>query len=49
MLTYNHFHKILRLCDILLNFPFTTDETKRDYTNKQYIRAASRVAKRPKA
>ena len=28
---YNHFHNILRLFDVLPNFPFTTSETKRDY------------------
>ena len=28
---YNHFHNILRLFDILLNFPFTTSETMGDY------------------
>ena len=27
----NHFHNILRLFDVLPNFPFTTSETKRDY------------------
>ena len=25
---YNHFHKALRLYDVLPNFPFTTSETK---------------------
>ena len=29
--TYNHFHNILRLFDILRNVPFTTSETMRDY------------------
>ena len=29
--TYNHFHDILRLFDVLPNFPFTRIETKRDY------------------
>ena len=29
--SYNHFHNILRLSDILPNFPFTASETKRDY------------------
>ena len=28
---YNHFHNILRLFDVLLNFPSTTSETMRDY------------------
>ena len=27
----NHFHNILRLFDVLPNFPFTTSETMRDY------------------
>ena len=31
MLIYNHFHNILRLFDVLINFPFTTSETMRDY------------------
>ena len=30
-LTYIHFHKILRLFDVLPSFPFTTSETMRDY------------------
>ena len=25
--TYNHFHNIMRLFDVLQNFPFTTSET----------------------
>ena len=29
--TYYHFHNILRLFDVLPNFPFTTSKTKRDY------------------
>ena len=29
--TYNHFRNILRLFDVLPNFPFTTSETIRDY------------------
>ena len=29
--TYNHFHNILRLFNVLTNFPFTTSETMRDY------------------
>ena len=28
--SYNHFHNILRLFDILTNFPFITSETMRD-------------------
>ena len=28
---YNHFHNILRLFDVLPNFPFTTSGTMRDY------------------
>ena len=31
ILTYNHFYNILRLLDVLTNFPFTTIETMRDY------------------
>ena len=29
--TYNHFRNILRLFDVLTNFPFTTGETMRNY------------------
>ena len=29
--TCSHFHNILRLSDVLPNFPFTTSETIRDY------------------
>ena len=29
--TYNQFHNILRLFDVLPNFPFTTSETMGDY------------------
>ena len=29
---YNHFDNILRPFDVLPNFPFTTSETKRDYS-----------------
>ena len=29
--SYNYGHYILRILVILLNFPFTTSETKRDY------------------
>ena len=28
---YNHFHNILRLFDVLPNFPFTTSERMGDY------------------
>ena len=28
---YNQFHNILRLFDVLQNFPFTTSETMGDY------------------
>ena len=48
-LTYNHFHNILRLFDVLPNFRFTANETMGDYYIKAwYIRVASRVAKRVK-
>ena len=30
-LTYNHFHNILRLFDVLPNFPVTLSETMREY------------------
>ena len=29
--TYNQFHNILRIFDVLPNFPFTTSETMGDY------------------
>ena len=46
---YNHFHNILRLFDVLPNFPFTPCETKRNYQKQTwYIRVASRVTKRLK-
>ena len=32
---YNHFHNILRLFDVLPNFPFTTNETEPNYPYKQ--------------
>ena len=42
-----HCHNILRLFDVLTNFPFTTSETMRDYYLQTWcIRVASRVAKR---
>ena len=31
MFNYNHVHNILRLFDLLPNFPFTTSETMGDY------------------
>ena len=34
--TYNHFYNILRLSDVLPNFPFTTSETMRDYKYGMY-------------
>ena len=41
----NNFHNILRLFDVLPNFPFTTSETMRDYCLETwYIRAVLRVA-----
>ena len=46
---YNHFHNILKLFDVLPNFPFTTSETMGDYCLKTwYIRVAERVAERLK-
>ena len=47
--SYNRFYNILRLFDVLINFPFTTSETIRDYYLKTWcIRIALRVAKRLK-
>ena len=47
--TYNQFHNILRLFDVLLNFPFTTSETMCDYSlQKLLIRGASQVAEQLK-
>ena len=47
---YNQFHNILRLFDVLPNFPFTASETTGDYYLQtwyiQYIQVASRVAER---
>ena len=38
---YNHFHNILRLSDVLPNFPFTKSETMRDYyLSRRYIRVS---------
>ena len=34
---YNHFHNILRLFDVLLNFPFATSETMAIITYKHGI------------
>ena len=31
---YNHFHNILRLFDVLPNFPLTTSETMRNFNYK---------------
>ena len=46
-ISYNRFHKILKLFDVLPNFPFTTSETMRDYyLQTWYIRVASRIAER---
>ena len=46
---FNHFHNILRLADVLPNFPFTTNETMGDYyLYTRHIRVASRVAERLK-
>ena len=48
-LVCNHFHNILRLFHVLLNFPFTTSEAMRNYyLQTWYIRVASRVAERLK-
>ena len=41
--SYNHVHNILRLFDILPDFPFTTSETM-----GEYLRDAPRVAERLK-
>ena len=44
---YNHFYNILRLFDVLSNFPFTTNEMMHDYYfQTRHIRVASRVAER---
>ena len=43
---HNHVHNVLRLCDVLSKFLFTTSETMHDYyLETQYIRVATRVAK----
>ena len=42
---YYQFHNILRLFDVLTNFPFTTTKTMCDYYLQiWYIRVATRVA-----
>ena len=42
----NHFHNILRLFDVLPNFPFSTSETMHDYyLLTWYTQVTSRVAK----
>ena len=47
--TFNHFHNILRLFDVLPNLPFNAYETMGDYCLKAwYIRVAERFAKRHK-
>ena len=46
---YNEFHNILRLFNVLPNFPFTTSETMGDYyLQTWYIRVAERAAERLK-
>ena len=46
---FNQVHNILRLFDVLPNFPFTTSETMREYWfSTWYMRVASRAAKRLK-
>ena len=48
-LSHNHFHNILRLFDVLPNFPFTTSEAMCDYYLwTWYIQVSSRVAERLK-
>ena len=43
----NQFYNILRLFDVLPNFPFTTSETMCDYyLQTWYIRVATRIAER---
>ena len=44
LISNNHFHNILRLFDVLPNFPFTTSETICDYyLQTLYIRAAEQL------
>ena len=48
--TCNHFHHILKLFDVLPNFPFNTSETMCDYyLQTRYIQIPSRVSKQLKA
>ena len=48
--SYNHFRNILRLFDVLPNFPFITSQTMCDYyLQTWYIRITSRVTERLKA
>ena len=47
--SYNHFHNILRIFDVLPNVPSTTSKTMGDfYLQTRYIQVAERVAKRLK-
>ena len=47
VITYNQFHNILRLFDVLPNFSFTTSATMGDYyLETWYIPVASRVVER---
>ena len=49
VITYNQFHNILRLFDVLPNFSFTTSATMGDYyLETWYIPVASRVVERLK-
>ena len=42
--TYNQFHNILRLLDVLPNIPFTTSETMGDYyLQTWYLRITERL------
>ena len=41
--SYNHFHNILRIFDVLPNYNFTTSETIGDYYLKTWLPIASRV------
>ena len=47
--SYNQFHNIVRLFDVLPNFPFSTSETMGDYyLQAWYIQVASRVSEQGK-
>ena len=47
--TCNQFHNIVRLFDVLPNFPFSTSETMGDYyLQAWYIQVASRVSEQGK-